>query len=76
AASRTTIPFELPESASVEIRLFDLQGRQMMTLTRGHFEAGRHEIGLDVSTLPSGAYFYEVRTGNGQRQTRMLMVLH
>ena len=57
----TTITFGLPQQASVRITVFDVTGRQVMTLPMGQVQAGAAQtVQLDASRLASGVYFYQV----------------
>ena len=59
---RTSLKFSLAQAASVEIAIYDLQGRQVRLLTRDSFSAGTHETswdGMDSRNRPApgGTYF-------------------
>ncbi len=73
-ADRAVIPFDVPRTAPVEIQVFDILGRRVMSLSERQFGAGHHEVTLDVSSLPNGAYFYQVRSGK-DKKTRLLTVI-
>jgi len=63
-SSEATIEFELPAAADVELDVFDILGRRVVTLADGTYPAGAHRVTLDGSRLPSGTYFYRMRTGD------------
>lgn len=71
---QTTIQFGLPEAATVTIRIFDMTGRQVMEQVYGTLGAGRHEVQLDASHLPSGSYLYRLESPLGV-QTRTMTLL-
>jgi len=49
---------EIPDEASVHLKLFDVRGREVATLFEGTLGPGRHSIaGASRRELPSGAYF-------------------
>ena len=57
----TSINFDLPESADVEIQVIDMIGRQVMTLPATTIAAGANRtVQIDASRLASGPYFYRV----------------
>ena len=69
----TQIQFDLPERSNVKIVIYDILGREVMTLVNGELEAGRYrEVweGRDHfgRTLSSGVYLYRMTasslTGN------------
>ena len=62
-AGVTVIPFYLPNSSSIELKLFDLMGREIRTLAQGRFVAGEHEVRLSADDLPAGMYLYRLEVG-------------
>ncbi len=65
----TTIGFELPAAAEVELAIYDLQGRLVRTLARGIKGAGVHSLVWDARdeagmAVPTGIYYYRLRSGN------------
>ena len=72
--STTTIDFRTGAAARVTIRLFDLAGRQVMTLLSENRPAGRHSVVVDGSKLRTGLYYYQLSVG-GQVRYRKLLLL-
>ncbi len=56
----TNIRFTVPQTGLVTIKIFDLLGREVMTVDAGTKTAGIHEFSLDGSRLSSGIYFYRL----------------
>ncbi len=57
----TRIEFDLPETAQVSITVFDMLGRNVMTLPAQELEAGHSRtVELNATSLASGNYFYRV----------------
>ena len=57
----TSISFDLPQSADVEIQVIDMIGRQVMTMSPATISAGANRtVQIDASRLASGTYFYRV----------------
>ena len=57
----TTIQFDLPQSADVEVQVYDMVGRMVMTLPAQNIAAGSNRsVQLNASQLASGSYFYRV----------------
>jgi uncharacterized repeat protein (TIGR01451 family) len=56
------LSFILPAASTVELGLRDALGRPAMTvIAQGREEAGIHRRSVDLSALPSGTYFVELR---------------
>lgn len=75
----TTILFTLSERAFVEIDVYDISGRRIVSLLNEEVEAGRHSIvwkGLDERNrrVSSGIYFYRMNT-DGYKMIRKVVLL-
>jgi hypothetical protein len=60
----TTIQYTLPESAKVNLTLFDINGRPVKLLVNALKEAGMHNVSLNAGLLASGLYYYKLQTAN------------
>lgn len=57
----TTIQFDLPERAQVQVEVYDLLGRRVLTTPLQELAAGASRtITVQAQTLASGSYFYRV----------------
>jgi hypothetical protein len=70
----TTISFNLPKDDLVQLRVFNLNGREVTTLSYGKFGAGSHSIAFDGSQLASGVYFYRLEAGSFNATRKMLLL--
>lgn len=70
----TTIRFTLPQMQSVRVRVYDVQGREVMQLADRQYPAGSHVMQFDGESLASGVYFLRLET-LGQIETRKLMLI-
>jgi len=73
-----TVP-EMPESGSLRLDIFDIQGRLIRTLAQGTAAAGSHQILWNGTNeqgemVPSGIYFYRLQAGSFQEIKRMVML--
>lgn len=73
-AAVTTIPYRVTTPGPVQLRLFDLQGREVRTLFDGPRAAGDFTARFEALELPAGAYFYRLTTRTGT-ETRKLQIL-
>lgn len=73
----TTISYQLPNDANVQINVFDITGKQVASLFDGSQRAGNHSVKFDASNLSSGVYFYRITAISGQSKivvtNRMLL---
>ena len=65
----TTISYQLPHDAKVNLRIYDILGREVATLVDENRPAGYHEERWDASRFASGMYIYQL-TLTDQRGNR------
>jgi len=70
----TKIQFSIPFSDHVQIKVFDILGREVKILFDGYKEIGKYELELNANSLPSGIYFYKIFS-NGYALTRKMILL-
>ena len=72
----TTIAYSLSQESQVELRVYDFDFVEVVTLVDAIQPAGRYRVLFDPAQLPlrapSGMYFYELRTNLGIEQRRMI----
>lgn len=71
---KTVIRFQIPEASETVLNIYDVQGRLVEKLLNQYLEEGIHSFELDGSKLPSGIYFYELRSGNYKATKKMLLI--
>jgi len=76
---RTTVAFFLPRQGHVQIRVFDLSGRQVRTLANRGFPVGNHAVewnGRDETgrALASGTYLIRCKTDYASRTQRVMLI--
>ncbi len=70
----TNISFYLPQSAEVQLTVYDVTGRLVATLENGLRNAGSHVIPFDASALSSGMYFYKIEAGEFSETRKMMLI--
>ncbi len=70
----TTISYQIPKECHVELKVFDMLGREIALLVDGEIAAGKHEIKFDGSNISSGIYFYQMKTSS-YIATKKLMLM-
>jgi hypothetical protein len=58
----------------VSLKVYDLRGREVITLVNEEKPAGNYEIDFDGSKYPSGVYFYILQAGDFVQTNKMLMI--
>lgn len=70
----TGIQFSLPRSEKVVIRIYNLIGNQLTTLTNKTYPAGVHTVEFNAAGLPQGLYFFSFSAGKYQTTKKMQLV--
>ncbi len=70
----TRIGFTLFNSGFTSLKVFNLLGKEVATLVDHAKEAGIHTVTFDASRLPSGIYFYTIRSGTFVETKRMILL--
>lgn len=60
----STITYELKENSDVMVKIVDITGKTVMSLNQGRQTNGVHNVSVDLSSLPTGMYAYNVTAGN------------
>jgi len=70
----TTIEFILPKSEFVELRVFNILGREVKTLLSKNSNPGHHTCQFDGSKLASGVYYYQLVAGDYNEVKKMVLL--
>jgi hypothetical protein len=66
----TVIAYDIAVAGRVELRVYDLLGREVGLLVNGVQGPGRHAVLFDAGGLPSGVYFYRLTLEGSERVVR------
>ena len=58
--STTVISFKLPEAGNVQLKVYDILGREVATILDEYKSAGEYNQFFDAYNLPSGIYIYQL----------------
>ncbi len=76
----TKIKYSTPSSveshldAYVQLKVFDILGREITTLVNEKKQPGEYEVEFNASNLPSGVYFYQLQAGDFVQTKKMLLL--
>lgn len=70
----TNIEFRIAEPGIVSLKVFDLLGREVATLSNSEMDSGIHKFEFDASKLPSGIYFYKLNFGEFNETKKMVLM--
>ena len=59
----TTLRFSLPIDSQVSLTIYNLQGREVVSLVDGNMAAGYHSVLWNADSHSSGLYFVKMKAG-------------
>ena len=70
----TTLSFALPTEAEVSLSIYNLQGREVISLVEGNMDAGYHSVVWNADNNASGMYFVQMRSGVFIKTQKVMLV--
>ncbi|MDD5360707.1 MAG: M28 family peptidase [Ignavibacteria bacterium] len=71
--STTSIKYSVPKNSNVELKIYDLLGREVRTLVNEYQNAGNYVVMFNAGELASGVYFYKLSTDKFSETKKMLL---
>ena len=69
----TLIEFELLQDSDVEVKVYNLTGKEIALLHEGALSKGVHQFTFDASGLSSGVYLYQIITPLSSQTRKMIL---
>ena len=69
----TLIEFELLQDSDVELKVYNIAGKEISLLHKGFLSKGVHQFEFDGSGLSSGLYFYQITTPLSSQTRKMIL---
>lgn len=70
----TIIKFDLPNSSIMNIKIFNISGKEISTVLNKRLDAGTYEFNWDAAQYPSGVYFYRLTAGDFTSVKKMILI--
>jgi len=70
----TVIKYSLPKSSLVNISVYDVKGKRIITLLNEMKQAGDYEVNFDGTNLSSGVYFYSIKAEGFYKTKKMILL--
>lgn len=70
----TKISYSLHSQSHVSLKVFDVLGREKVTLVNIEQPTGNYSIEFNASTLTSGIYFYRLKAGSFIQSKKMILL--
>ena len=69
----TKISYSIKEESLVTIKVYDILGKEIVTLVNENKPAGNYESEFNASSLPSGMYIYKIQAGQFYDAKKMIL---
>jgi len=70
----TNIGLRIAQFGFVSLKIFDITGKEVVTLVNEELQPGLYNVDFDASNLSSGTYFYKMETGGFTDVKKMILV--
>ena len=70
----TTISFTISDVRFTTLKIYDVLGREIVTLINEEKPAGNYEVEFSGSNLASGIYYYQLRAGDFVETKKMILL--
>jgi len=70
----TVISYQLPLKSQVTLKVYDVLGREVMTLVNETQNAGYKSVTFNASYLPSGVYIYKLTAGSYTSMKKLVLM--
>jgi len=71
---KTKIKYCVPYKTEINISVFNAKGHPIKNLITAEQEAGTYEVEFDATSLPSGVYFYQLKSGEFIQTKKMILL--
>lgn len=68
------INFQCPMPGLVELKVYDITGKEVVTLVNEHLQPGTYEIRFNASSLASGVYYYQLIASSFSETRKLILI--
>lgn len=70
----TNIKFQITNNNLVSLKIYDVLGKEIMTLVNENLKSGNYEVNWNADKYSSGVYFYKLTAGDFVDVKRMMLI--
>ena len=70
----TKIKYRISKLSFVTLKVYDVLGNEVTTLINKEKSAGSYEVEFSATNLPSGVYFYQLKSNSFFQTKKMLLI--
>jgi len=71
--STARLHYSISQPAGIQLTVYDLTGKELISLERNRKRAGFHSEKIDASGLPNGTYLYSIKVGQETVNGRLIV---
>lgn len=71
---KAQLHIHIPTQQNIDLKVYDITGREILTEARGNIIAGKYTYNLDIKKLSSGIYFVKLKGAYEERTKKILVV--
>jgi hypothetical protein len=73
-STSTMFSYQLTKNVNVNVEVYDLAGRLVISMPQGNQDAGTHRVTINAENLSNGTYFYALTAGDYKTTKKMVVV--
>ena len=70
----TVVSYQLSVVSFISLKLYNISGREVLTLAEGWQAAGEHRVTLDGESLVTGLYLVSLESGSGRQMKTVVLI--
>jgi hypothetical protein len=70
----TVINFQITQRGHVSLKVFNILGKEIAALVNEEKPAGSYSVNFNASSIPSGVYFYQIKSGSYSATKKMILM--
>jgi hypothetical protein len=70
----TTISYSIAEESFIQLKIFDVLGKEIKTLVNEKMPVGKYKIDFNAGELNSGIYFYRIQARDFIQSKKMILI--
>ena len=71
----TNIKYQITNNKLVTLKVFNILGKEVVTLVNEKLQPGTYEVKFEGTNLPSGVYYYKLSVDNVQCSIKKMVLL-
>ncbi|MDR3625421.1 MAG: DUF4434 domain-containing protein, partial [Ignavibacteriaceae bacterium] len=70
----TVINYQITKKGNVSLKVFNILGKEIAALVNEEKPAGSYSVNFNASSIPSGVYFYQIKSGSYSATKKMILM--